>query len=113
MANLLKYIFATFVGPQILNRFWIKGIARHSKQELNEILRHDFIAIETILGDKKFIFGDKVHEIDCTIFGHMASFTFLPYDHEAKRILREEFPTIKNHMDRMAKMFFSESQFRE
>uniref|UniRef100_A0A914ERX1 Metaxin glutathione S-transferase domain-containing protein n=1 Tax=Acrobeloides nanus TaxID=290746 RepID=A0A914ERX1_9BILA len=94
-------------------RFWSEGSARHSIQELKEILRNDFKAIATILGNKNFIFGDKVHEVDCSLFGHMASFTYLPYDHEAKMILREEFPTIKNHMDRMGKMFFSEFKFRE
>uniref|UniRef100_A0A914DDY4 Metaxin glutathione S-transferase domain-containing protein n=1 Tax=Acrobeloides nanus TaxID=290746 RepID=A0A914DDY4_9BILA len=113
MSHILKYPMAFYARPYIMDRFWIQGSARYSKEELLEILRRDFKAIASILGDKNFVFEDKPHEIDCTLFGHMASFTYLPFEHDAKTILLKEFPTITNHMERMGKMFFSEFKFRK
>jgi len=48
-----------------------QGIARHSDTEINELGLDDVKAVETILGDKKFLLGDKPAEVDATAYAFL------------------------------------------
>lgn len=36
-----------------------EGMARHEREDIVAILRRDIQAVDDLLGDKKFLFGDK------------------------------------------------------
>lgn len=52
----------------------------------------DIAAISKILGSKPFFFGDEMTAIDCTIFGHLAQFLFIPMDFPQKKFITEDCP---------------------
>jgi len=54
----------------------------------------DIEAISNILGSKKYFFGDEMTSIDCTIFGHLAQFVYIPMDFPQKQFIREKCPVI-------------------
>eukprot|EP00043_Microstomoeca_roanoka_P019098 m.210818 g.210818 ORF g.210818 m.210818 type:complete len:284 (-) comp16940_c1_seq2:5390-6241(-) len=53
---------------------WGQGFIRHSKNDLIEMCKRDLDAIEVLLGDKRFLFGDDPTIFDCTLFGILDCF---------------------------------------
>ena len=53
-----------------------QGYGRHSQQEVYEIGKADLKAIDTIIGENKFIFGDEACETDAAVFGIIAQIIF-------------------------------------
>lgn len=45
------------------------GIGRHSPDEILAFAVEDFDALSVLLGDKKYMFGDKPTSIDATVYG--------------------------------------------
>uniref|UniRef100_A0A914C600 GST C-terminal domain-containing protein n=1 Tax=Acrobeloides nanus TaxID=290746 RepID=A0A914C600_9BILA len=106
----LKYIVAPVLYYKAKKRGEAEGTAKHSQEECLSILRNDMKAMDQVLGNKDFLIGNKPTLADCTLFGHLASSYYLPYDMPLKQILDEEFPRIKNHMERMASLYFKDHQ---
>ncbi|XP_060554968.1 failed axon connections homolog isoform X2 [Ruditapes philippinarum] len=56
-------------------RWWQKkqtkavGIGKHTDEEVNEMIIKDLEQFAKLLGDKKFIMGDIISEVDCAAFG--------------------------------------------
>ncbi|ATQ70159.1 MULTISPECIES: glutathione S-transferase family protein [Methylosinus] len=48
------------------------GMGRHSADEIAELARRDMDALATLLGDKRFLFGDKPSGADATAFAFVA-----------------------------------------
>ncbi|TKR69912.1 hypothetical protein L596_022003 [Steinernema carpocapsae] len=89
-------------------RFAGMGYGRFSQEELKNVLRRDLEAIDAILGDKKFLFGDKPVTPDFTLFGHLATAYYLPYRQPVGDFLDDDFPRILNHMKRMRAHYWPE-----
>lgn len=66
----------------------------------------DLEAISKILGKKKFLFGDKPTTIDCTLFGHLAQFIYLPLAFPQKEFINKECPNLAEFVDRMRDTFW-------
>ena len=47
---------------------WSHGIGRHSEEELYGIAERDLLAVSAILGQKKFLFGEKPCLADVAVF---------------------------------------------
>lgn len=66
-------IIQTIVGGQMhkdaKKLSWRMDINRHTTEELLQMLDRDLKSISVLLGDKKFMFNDKISTIDCTLFG--------------------------------------------
>ena len=50
----------------------LKGIGRHSKEEIEKIGLGDIKAASKILGHKPFFFGDKASVVDCVVFAFLS-----------------------------------------
>jgi glutathione S-transferase len=48
-----------------------QGIARHSDTEIFELGLDDVKTVETLLGEKDFILGDKPAEVDATVYAFL------------------------------------------
>ncbi|KAB7499938.1 hypothetical protein Anas_07627, partial [Armadillidium nasatum] len=55
---------------------WAQGLSRHSDDEVQGIIRKDLEAISIYLGQKPYLMGDTVTEVDCALFGVYFSTVF-------------------------------------
>ena len=53
-----------------------QGYGKHLKEEIYEIGRTDLKSLSTILGSKKFFFGDKPCDLDPAVFGVLVQFVY-------------------------------------
>jgi len=60
-----------------------------SLDEIAQFSFMDFDAISKYLGEKKFFFGDEITSIDCTLYGHMAQFLYIPMAFPQKKHVNE------------------------
>ena len=75
----------------------LHGIGRHTPDEQAELTSRDLKSINDILGDNDFILGkDKPTTIDCTTFGHLAQFLYIPMAFPQKKYMHENCPCTKD-----------------
>ena len=67
-------------------------------------------ALSTLLGDKPFFNGEFPTTIDCTIFGHLVQFVYLPLDIPQKAYIKENCPNLAQFVDRMRETFWPDWQ---
>lgn len=61
-------------------RAYLAGLSRYSLEEVNQLSFDDISSISDWLGSNQFFFGDEMTTVDCTIFGHLAQFLYIPMD---------------------------------
>ncbi|CAL1527958.1 unnamed protein product [Lymnaea stagnalis] len=86
-----------------------QGIGRHSEQEVTKLMDDDLMAVSTILGNKKFLFGNDVEDVtefDCAVFGQLCQMVWqMPGCHTEERIA-EKFPNLVNYCESMKAAFW-------
>lgn len=68
----LRPLVKSLVRRKIASSMKAHGIGRHSAEEIAELGRRDIDALATLLGDKRFLFGDKPCGADATAFAFVA-----------------------------------------
>ena len=78
------------------------GLGCHSLEEVAEFTFEDLRAISSILGDKKYLLTeDKMTAYDCTLFGHLVQFLYIPMDFPQKKFMQENCPNLVAYVDRI------------
>jgi glutathione S-transferase len=96
------------VKSNIRERSWYQGLGRHTAEELLQLTLRDLGVVSTLLGNKKFLFGDSVSEIDATVFGFMGNVVWglgsgkTPF-HDA---LFKDFPNIIAYCEMMRELYW-------
>uniref|UniRef100_A0A1I7WZX6 GST_C_6 domain-containing protein n=1 Tax=Heterorhabditis bacteriophora TaxID=37862 RepID=A0A1I7WZX6_HETBA len=62
---------------------------------------------------RKFLFGDQVTSVsvfgvDCSVFGQLAVTYFLPYRQYISDLLDDDFPRVKNYLERIRTHYFQD-----
>jgi len=73
--KLVRSLIGGVMHRKAKQRGWLHGVGRHSRNEIIEIATRDLEAVSTLLGDKKFFFGEKPSMIDCVLFGFLGQVT--------------------------------------
>ena len=60
------------------------------------------------LGDKKYFFGDVATTIDCTLFGHLAQFLYIPLDFPQKSYMNSKCPTLVAYVGRFKEQYWKD-----
>ena len=68
----LKYLVFYMIRRKVGKDLWNHGIGRHTENELYGIAERDLLAVSDILGQKKFLFGDKPCLADAGLFAFIA-----------------------------------------
>lgn len=68
----LRYLIFYVIQKRCRRDVWSQGIGRHSEQEIYEIAERDLLAASAVLGEKKFLFGDKPCLADAVLFAFVA-----------------------------------------
>ncbi|KAL9961715.1 hypothetical protein ACROYT_G030714 [Oculina patagonica] len=72
----VRYLLFYWLQRKARKYLWSHGIGRHSEQELYGIGEKDLLAVSEILGQKKFLFGEKPCLADLALFAFIAAFTW-------------------------------------
>ncbi|CAJ0931900.1 unnamed protein product, partial [Mesorhabditis belari] len=90
-----------------------KKMDRLSGDELKEVLKRDVQALDDVLADKKFLFGDRMTVADCTTFGHLATAYYLPFRQPITDLLDEEHPRLKDYLNRIRAHYWQDWKLPE
>jgi glutathione S-transferase len=103
--KLLRGLISSMVRKSMVKAMYAQGLTRHSENEIAEFLRRDLKALSQVLGDKPYLFGDKMTRYDCTAlaFAAMISVEGLP---TIMPDFRSEFVNLANYWDRNKTQFF-------
>ncbi|KAL9961674.1 hypothetical protein ACROYT_G030666 [Oculina patagonica] len=72
----LRHLIFYMVKRKVRGDLWSHGIGRHSEQDLYGIAERDLLAVSAILGQKKFLFGEKPCLADAAVFAFIAASTW-------------------------------------
>ncbi|XP_053382138.1 failed axon connections homolog [Mercenaria mercenaria] len=112
-----------FKCPAIVNKF-VRGLARwyqkklteeagigcHSDEEVKDMLVEDLRKFSDTLGDKKFIMGDTISEVDCAAFGILSQVRWCsPAECPGYQLLTGgEMQNVMDYLDRIREMYWSD-----
>lgn len=77
-----------------------QGLGRHSKAEIMSILNKDFNCLSIILGNKNYLLGDRICEVDCSLFGLLSQFRWHLQIPEVVALF-EKYPNLDRYCDQM------------
>lgn len=85
---------------------YFHGLGRHSLDEMTNFSCQDLEAISNLVSDKKFFHGEEASRIDCTIFGHLAQFLYIPMDFPQKKFLLSSCDNLVKYVDRVKELLW-------
>ncbi|KAE9547747.1 hypothetical protein FO519_009042 [Halicephalobus sp. NKZ332] len=106
---IMNKVAAHFMSKSVLKNLKVAGIGRNSDAEIVEIMKKDLVALDTLLGGKKYFFGDEPTSFDATAFGMLGQlfYTPLPTD-EVTKFAETETPNLKSFVERIKAEFWPE-----
>ncbi|KAI9489236.1 outer mitochondrial membrane transport complex protein-domain-containing protein [Zychaea mexicana] len=99
-----------------------KGLPQNEVEEMKELqrsgwhymyrlVREAYGVLDTFLGDKEFMFGDRSTTLDCIVFGQLALHLYPDLAHRRlQHILTTEYPRLARYCDRIKDMYFVSEQ---
>lgn len=83
------------------------GLGRHSREDLEEMCCKDLKAVSTLLGSKKFMMGENLCLLDCTIFGFLCQVMHgVGPDCVYKQLLDTDCTNLKEYMTRVKNLLW-------
>lgn len=101
----LKHFVPNMIRKTVLKGLKGQGIARHSNTEIQNILRCSLKALTTLLGDKKYFFGDQPSSLDAAAFGFLAEFMLTEIDNPFNQIAKD-FTTLMSYCERINGQYY-------
>jgi glutathione S-transferase len=100
----VKIVIAPIIRRRTKARLDGHGIARHSRDEVLQIVAKDLQAIADALGDKPYFFGDKPATIDLIIYSVIGN---MLKSHRTSPLVTaaEKHANLVRHFERMLKLF--------
>ena len=94
------------IRRKIRRDLWGHGIGRHSEQELYGIAERDLLAVSEMLGQKKFLFGEKPCLADVGLFAFIAASAWdcpgSPFD----ELTKSKAQNLHAHAQRMRELYY-------
>lgn len=82
--------FCRLMPAATLKKSKCRGLTRHSNEELWGFSNDDLNALSVLLGSQTYFFGTTPTLLDCTVFGHLVQFLYIPIDFPQKAYLKKE-----------------------
>ncbi|EYC28411.1 hypothetical protein Y032_0007g3213 [Ancylostoma ceylanicum] len=82
------------------------GIGMMSSENYRYLLKKDYDAFQSLLGEQKFLFGDHITAADCTVFGQLATTLYIPSSSHAKDVLKDQYPALVEYCNRIRDTVF-------
>ena len=78
-----------------------QGMGRHSAEEVWGFMKEDLAALDNYLGDKRFMMGEEMVEVDCSVFGMLCQFVYMQEDDVCQGMLQGKFPRLHRYVERV------------
>ena len=73
-----------------------------SREEVRELGLSDLEAISNWLGSKPYMMGNAPHQVDCSVFGFLATLFYnFPEDYYLRKETESRFPNLKTYVERI------------
>jgi len=102
----LKYLARSLAKKQIKEYMWSHGLGRHTEQELYAIAERDLLAVSEILGQKKFLLGDKPCLADATVFAFIAGSAWDMPECPIAELIKSKAQNLEKHAQRMKELYY-------
>ena len=102
----VRVLVRTLVRGDLRKQLHARGVGRHSDDEIAAMGIADLEAIDALLGDNDFFFGDAPTDIDATVFGFLAVTYYIPSPSRVFEYLRSR-PRLTAYCDRMLQRYFA------
>lgn len=96
----LRWAVVPIIRKKVIASAHAQGTGRHSRDEIYELGKRDLRAFSTLLGDSKFVFGDRVRTIDCTTYAFVANVLVAEVDTPMKEYAKT-LPNLAAYVARM------------
>ena len=83
-----------------------RGLTRHSNEELWKFSNDDLKALSVLLGSQTYFFGTTTTLLDCTVFGHLVQFLYIPIDFPQKAYLKNECMNLVEFVERFRQTYW-------
>jgi len=95
-------LFFRYLQPYgMIMKTKMHGLGRHSLSEIAEFSFKDLEALSNLLGEKPYFNGNSPKTVDCTVFGALVQFVYMPLDIPQKQYIKEKCPNLEEFVDRM------------
>ncbi|CAL8096534.1 unnamed protein product [Orchesella dallaii] len=104
----VKMLLSLNIRRKVYIAAWIQGLARHSEDEIVQIISNDLQVLSKLLGNKKFMLGDEPCEDDCAIFGELAQALWCMPGSPYEKLLNGELQNLKEYCLRMKDVYWQD-----
>ena len=102
----VRYLIFYSVQRKFRKDLWSHGIGRHSEQDLYGIAERDLLAVSAILGEKKFLFGEKPCLADVAVFAFIAAANWEFPRSPFAELTKSKATNLEKHSQRMKEMYY-------
>lgn len=102
----MKYLAIFMTQKKVRNYLWSHGIGRHTEEEMYGITERDLLAVSEILGEKKFLFGEKPCLADASLFAFVAGCAWDLPECPVALIVESKAQNLDKHAHRMKELFY-------
>lgn len=107
-AWLMNKVFQIMMPLGFKKKMRYISFGRHSDEEKWILSCQDIQSISDYLGTKKFVFGDIVTVLDCTLFGHLAQFLYIPMDFPQKKYIERHCDNVIQYVERFRRLYWED-----
>jgi len=104
--RLVRGVARQAIRRRMLRDLWGQGILRLKPPEVLALGRADLDALEILLGDKPFLFGEKPCSTDATMVAFLAVLLLVPLENELKDYA-QSLPRLSAYTRRLAALYFA------
>lgn len=83
-----------------------RGLTRHTNEELWQFSFDDLHALSALLGVQPYFFGKVPTLLDCTVFGHLCQFLYIPIDFPQTHFMKTECPNLVDFVERFRESYW-------
>lgn len=105
MPNAIRCVARRLIRRRVLRDLWGQGILRLSRGDVMNIGKADLSALDVLLGDQPFLFGNRPCSTDAAVAACLAVLVFPPLENELKDYARS-LPRLTKYAHRMADLYF-------
>ena len=95
------------VRGRVATRLFEVGIARHTPDEIVDLGDRSLMAMSALLGDKRYLMGERVSAVDATMFAMLAGILTPFFESELRR-RAESYPNLVAYTERMMRQYYPE-----
>ncbi|MBI4696036.1 MAG: glutathione S-transferase N-terminal domain-containing protein [Gammaproteobacteria bacterium] len=74
----------TDARQRLMTEFYQSGRGRHTAAEVEHIACREIDAVVTLLGTKRYLFGDRPSTADCAVHAFLQGLVYVPFENAAK-----------------------------